>query len=119
MAIDISVILGVLQIVIQLVAVYFSYIIFTFNRLNKAWLAVILALILMTIRRFTVLLTELDALPALTGTIQFIDRIILPFAISIFLAVGLFTMMKKFETFEVVEKATKKKIKDFIESKRR
>lgn len=102
---------GVLQIVIQAVAVYYSYKIFSFNRLNKGWLALTVALILMTFRRITALLIEMNFLASFSGWLAHIDRIVLPTLISIFLLIGLFVMLKNFENFEVVEKKVKKAVK--------
>ncbi len=102
---------GVLQILIQFVAVYYSYRIFSFNRLNKGWLAMTVALFLMTFRRITALLIEMNFLSSFNGWVAAMDRIILPTLISIFLFVGLFVMLKNFENFDVVEKKVKKAVK--------
>ena len=109
----VNVILGVLQIIIQFIAAYFSYVIYKYNRLSKAWLAVFLALMLMTVRRFIVLFVELNIRAELSEPLQFIDDIILSLFVSIFLFVGLFAMKKSFETFEIIEKKTKRKLKHF------
>lgn len=103
--------LAILQIIIQAVAVYYSYKIYEFNRLNKGWLALTVALILMTFRRITALLIELSLLSNLSGWLAQTDRVILPTLISIFLLVGLYFMYKNFENFEVVEKEIKKIMK--------
>jgi hypothetical protein len=100
--------LGFLQIIFQAIAAYFSFVIYRFNRLNKAWLFVTFALILMTFRRITASLIEFSLISNFSGTIALLDRIILPFLISIFLFLGLWAMLKNFESFEVV--ATKTKI---------
>ncbi len=105
----VTTVLGVLQIIIQIVAAYFSYKIYKYNRLSKAWLAVFLALIVMTFRRFTALAINLGVLKQFSGSIQFIDSIGLPFIISVFLLIGLWSMSRSFENFEVVEKITKEK----------
>ena len=111
----ISIILGFLQIILQALAAYFSYLIFRFNRLNYAWLSVTMALILMTFRRITALIIELGLIPQMTGTISMVDRIILPTIISILLLIGLWSMFKNFENFDVVEKKVKKSIKKIKE----
>lgn len=115
MAFDIKNILIILQIAIQIVAAYSAYIIYQYNRISKAWLAVIIALILMTLRRVTVLLINFDILPQLTGSIQLFDSIVLPFLISIFLAWGMWTMAKSFRGFELLEKKVSEK---FLKYKR-
>jgi hypothetical protein len=102
--------LGILQIIIQLIAVYYSYRIYLFNRLNKAWLTLTFGLILMALRRITASLVEFDIIPSFTGFISDIDRFILPTLISICLLMGLFYMFKNFENFEIIEKKIKNKI---------
>lgn len=113
MAVDASVILGILQIVIQFVAAYFSFIIYKYNRLNKAWLAITVALAIIAFRRITALTIELGVFAELGGTIEFVDRILLPFVISVLLFGGLWSMKKSFESFEVVEKRVREKIPFF------
>ncbi len=110
MANTVNVTLMLLQILIQLGALYASYIIYKYNRLNKAWLAVTLALFLMTLRRVTALLIELGILTQLQGPIKFADSILLPFVISIFLFAGLINMKKQFETFDIIEKKIDNKL---------
>ncbi len=102
--------LGAVQIIVQLVAVYFSYVIYKYNRLNKAWLAITLALILMTIRRITASAIEFGAFANLSGPLQFVDRVGLPSLISILLLLGLWSMKNQFESFDVIEKNVKYKI---------
>jgi hypothetical protein len=102
---------GLFQIVIQAIAVYYSYKIFSFNRLNKGWLAMTFALILMTLRRITAILIEMEMLSNLSGWLAITDRIILPTIISISILIGLLVMLRNFENFEVVEKKVKKIIK--------
>lgn len=103
--------LGILQIIIQAIAAYYSYKIYSFNRLNGGWLALTFALILMTFRRITALLIEFSLLAKFGGWLDFTDRILLPTLISIFLLVGLIVMYKNFEDFEVVEKKVKQIVK--------
>lgn len=100
--------LGIFQIIVQAVAAVYAYKIYSFNRLNKGWIAMIFALILMTLRRVTALLIEVNYLPTLTGIISYIDRVILPALISLLLLIGLYVMFRNFETFEIVEKTVKR-----------
>jgi hypothetical protein len=110
MNLELVILFGVLQIVLQAVAAYFSYRIFAFNRVRKWWLAVTWALILMTFRRITALLIELKWLVSFSGSISDIDRIILPFLISVLLLWGIYAMFRNFEEFDVVEKVVKSKV---------
>ncbi len=107
----VSVVLGVTQIIIQLAVVYLVYKIYTYNRVHKAWLAVAIAVILMTLRRVTALSIDMGALPQLSGYTSFIDRIVLPFCISVLLFIGFWVMLKNFKEFEVVEKQVQEKVK--------
>lgn len=101
---------AVLQIIIQSVAVYYSYKIFSFNRLNNGWIALTFALVLMTFRRITALLIEMSLLQNFSGWLAYTDRIILPTLISIFLLVGLYVMFRNFDDFDVVENKVKRAV---------
>jgi hypothetical protein len=96
--------------VLQAVAAYFSYRVFVFNRVGRWWLAVTWALVLMTLRRVSALLIELKVLGTYGGLVADIDRIILPFIISVLLLWGIYAMFKNFEDFEVVEKTVRNKL---------
>lgn len=109
----ITLLLGIVQIVMQAFAAYFSYKIYLFNRINKVWLAVTFALIIMTFRRITAFMIEINYLSAFRGSIADLDRIILPTLISVLLLYGLWAMYKNFENYEVVEKKVRDKIKHF------
>lgn len=93
----VSLALGVGQIAVQMVAVYLAY------RLTKiaggflAWYIVIGALVLMTVRRVTALMIEMGSIQSLVGSLAFIDRIVLPLAISTLLAYALFELVRMFE----------------------
>ncbi len=108
---EVTYILELIQIVVQFTAAYFSYVIYKYNRLYKAWLAVVVGLVLMAFRRVTALLIELSRAPASTDPVRFLDRVLLPFTISVLLLWGLWSMKKNFESFEVVEKRVSEKVK--------
>jgi cell shape-determining protein MreD len=91
-----TVFLGVLQIVVQLVAVFFAYRLTKITGIFRAWMLIILALVLMTARRFTALVIQLGSLPAETGTISFIDQIVLPSIISIILVLAMYDLLRTF-----------------------
>jgi hypothetical protein len=103
--------LGIFQIIIQAVAAYYSYKIFSFNRLNKGWLFLTFGLILMTFRRITASLIELKLLSSFSGWLVDLDRIILPTIISLSILIGLLFMLKNFESFDIIEKKVKNTIK--------
>lgn len=106
-----SIFFGFFQIIVQAVAAVYAYKIYAYNRLNRGWVAMIFALILMTLRRITALLIEFKLFSNFDGWLAYTDRIVLPSLISILLFIGLYVMFKDFENFEVVEKKVVKFIK--------
>jgi hypothetical protein len=94
----VSVSLGFVQIVVQLVAVYLAYRLTRITGAFRAWYLIILALVLMTVRRVTALMIETGWIPALAGSLAFIDRILLPLAISVLLAVAMFELVRMFKS---------------------
>lgn len=101
--------LGIMQIVLQVVATFFAFRIYSFNRLNRAWLAVALAFSLTAAARvITFSMRTLD-ISRLTTT-DLLDSVVLPFAISSLLFLGMWSMKRNFESFEVVEKKVEEKI---------
>lgn len=109
MAVDItSVVLVCLQILIQIVAIYFTYVVYKYNRLNKVWLSVTVALALMTVRRIIALGIELEIF-ANSEAIEFTDRALIPLAVSTLLLGGLWSMKRSFESFEILEKKVREK----------
>lgn len=97
MADPVSLVLGVVQIIVQVVAVYLAYRLTKITGAFWAWYMVIFALILMTVRRVTALMIEAGSIPALAGSIAFIDRFLLPLAISVLLAVAMYELVRMFE----------------------
>jgi hypothetical protein len=111
MSLDINSLLGIFQIVVQFVAAYFSYKIYLFNKENYGWISVTVALVLMSFRRITALLIGLKYISALGGWVALLDRLILPSIISLLLFGGLWSMLKNFENFRVIETKVKTKLK--------
>jgi hypothetical protein len=89
--------LGVLQIVVQLGAVYLAYRLISLTGTFVAWSLVIVALVLMTVRRITALMIQVNMIPALGGSIQLVDTLVLPLSISILLFAGVYGLVKTFE----------------------
>ncbi len=106
----------VVQIIVQFVAAFFAYKIYTYNRLAKPWLAVVAAFVLMGFRRMTALLTKFSLMPSLGSSLLWLDQVFLPFIISIFLVWGIWSMQKQFESFRVIEDRMTKKVKLFSKS---
>ncbi len=97
MADPVSLSLGVIQIIVQVAAVYLAYRLTKITGAFRAWYMVILALVLMTVRRVTALMIEAGSILALAGSIAFIDRIVLPLAISVLLSLGMFDLIRIFQ----------------------
>lgn len=89
--------LGLLQIVAQLIAVYFAYRVTRTTGAFIYWTLIVIALVLMTVRRVTALLIQAGSLPALSGVVSYTDQIILPLAISLFLLAGIYGLVRTFE----------------------
>lgn len=89
--------LGVLQIAIQLGAVYLAYRLTRVTGAFVSWSLVILALILMTVRRVTALTIQLSLVPSLSGSIEFVDTTLLPLSISILLIAAIYGLVRTFE----------------------
>lgn len=89
--------LGVVQILVQIGAFYLAYRLTRITGVFLAWSLVMIALILMTVRRLTALLIEIGSIPAFAGSIAFVDRILLPFSISILLLLAMYRLVKTFE----------------------
>ena len=105
--------LAISQMVYQLAAAYLSYRIYKFNRVNKGWLMVTIALILMAVGRIFAVVLLLGWANELPPIVAFIDSLVLPFLISVFLLIGLYSMFRNFVSFDIVEKNVQDKIKNF------
>jgi len=114
MALDlINNLIAIIQIIVQFAVAFLSCKIYCYNRIRKAWLAVTVAFILMGLRRITALLMGMEYLPQLEGSLLWLDRIGLPFLISILLMCGFYSMLKQFESFKIIETKTTEKMKIF------
>jgi len=100
--------LGILSIILQFLTAYFDYRIYRFNRMSNWWLALILAFLIQGVRRIITFYEDIN-LTSITNNIL-IDRSLM-FLISLFMAVGLWIMMKRFEKFDFIEKETKRKMR--------
>jgi hypothetical protein len=95
-------------IICQCLSIYLGYKIFTFNKLSKWWLALVLAFLIQGIRRIITTIED-NSLVVATNAI-FLDRI-LAFVISALFLIGLYSVLTKFERtqFDDEEMLTKKK----------
>lgn len=88
---------GLISIALQIVAAYFAYRLIRITGAFRAWTLIILALILMTLRRVTAQLITWGYLQQLTGSIGITDRLVLPLLISIFLVWGMYDLLNLFK----------------------
>lgn len=98
---------------LQLAAAFFSWRIYTFHKLSKAWLLVPVGFIFMAMRRLLALSYAQGYFTDSVLSIQFIDSIIIPFVISVLLVFGIWAMYHSFQNFALTEKAVKEKVKEF------
>ena len=100
---------------VLMVAVHYSYIIYKYNRIHTPWLAVTVALGLMTFQNITFLLIDMGYLSEYAIP-QVMSRITLPLLIAVFLAAGLYTMKQNFEKFDFIDSKAVDKAKKFNSS---
>jgi hypothetical protein len=108
----IAIYIAVVSLITQLAAAYYSYVIYTYHRLSKGWLAVSVALLVLAFRSVTSLLLVFGLFEG-DGLLEALDLLVLPILIGGLLLVGVWSMKKNFDLFEVVEKKTKEKAKTF------
>jgi|GEM_PF-2936922 hypothetical protein len=115
---DIEVILDSASVIFQLGATYFGYQIYQYNRLSKWWLALVLAFGIQTIRRLITTISDLGTTDALVNNSVLFDRS-LQLVISLLMFIGMWAMLKNFETFDVVEKKAADKIEKFSKTSKK
>jgi len=101
-------VLDMLSVISQFLAVYFSYRIYSYNRLTKWWLAIALGFSTQGARRAVTLYEDVNLTEASNAIL--LDRILM-LVISLLILAGLWAMLKNFESFEIVEKKVKEKLK--------
>jgi hypothetical protein len=99
------VIFDLFAVIFQILAAWFAYRIYKFDRLSGWWIGLIIAFIFQAIRRLFQAYNDWLNL----STNPLFDRVLM-FLISLFLVMGLWEMFKKFESFEIVEKNVKNKM---------
>ena len=98
---------------LQLGAAYCSYVIYRYNRLKKGWLSITGALMLMTASSVFGLLIQEGSI-ATNSSIIALYTVWIPVLISLFLFTGIQSMMKSFESFDLVEKQVGGKAEEFF-----
>ncbi len=102
--------LGVFAIVFQLSAAYIAYSIYRFDRMSKWWLFIVFAFVIMGVRRVFTLWADYSIVNVTSEMI--FDRG-LAFLISVLINVGLWSMLKSFNSFDIVAKKVRDKAKKF------
>jgi len=102
--------LGVLAVLFQFSAAYFVYRIHKFERLSKWCLALVLAFVLQGLISMRTLILDLSVI-GLTQEMLF-DRVLMVL-VSLFICVGLWGMIKNFESFDLISRTVKEKLSQF------
>lgn len=114
MAVDIPIVaIQIYSLILLTVSAYLSYVIYKFNRLSKGWLGVTLAISISPVRIFVGILGNIYDLSSLSPVLYVLDRGLITALIATLLIVGLWSMKKNFESFEIIEKKVKEKVKSF------
>lgn len=95
------------------IAAYLSYRVYSFNRLNERWLAMVLGFIAAAMSRSFGLGARLGWFPDLHPSLLDIWAEMMIVIASILFITGMWSMMRSFETFEVIEKRTIEKATAF------
>jgi hypothetical protein len=100
-------------------SIYISYLvyrIYSFDRLDKSWLFIVLGFIFIVILRVSSLLQSNGFFPSFF-TLWYIYDPLLRIANSVCFIIGFSSMLRNFENFEVVEKKVKGKINGKVTKK--
>lgn len=116
---DLPVMLIYAHIVLNFIAAYFAYVIYKYNRLAKGWMNVVLALVIIGFNGIFALYVQLDLFPQYAGLIQFLTLAVIPFVFSVNLVLGMLSMKRRFENFEILQRHSERKAKSFNKSKRK
>ena len=100
---------------LQLAAACESYSIYKFNRLKKGWLSITGALVLMAASSVFGLLIQEGSIAANQPIIA-LYTVWLPMLIALFLLAGIQSMLKSFESFDIVEKQVGEKASEFFKT---
>ncbi len=73
-------------------AAWYAYRVMRLIGIARFWILVVVALLLMTVRRLTALAIEAGAVPALTAWVASLDRLVLPLVISVCLLLGMYEL---------------------------
>ena len=109
-------IFSILDLLLQFIAAFFAYQIYTFNKLSKAWLAVPLGFLLMALRRVFIFAYAEGYISSVS---PLVDSLIIPFIVSLMLVFGIWAMYNNFQKFSLVQSDVEKKVYSFKKSLRK
>jgi len=112
MATTFFIIFSILDFILQCAAAVFSYQIYSFHRLSKAWLAVPIGFGLLALRRA---LSFLQGTGYLQNSVlsPILESVFIPFIISLLLVIGIWAMYNSFQKFSLTEQEVSEKIATF------
>jgi hypothetical protein len=96
-------ILSLVEVIVLLAGGFISLQIYTFNQRNKLWLTVPIGFIFMALRRILLFLSSLGIITDKKELVLWLDSVILPFAITALLFIGVLSMYKAFQEFDSLE----------------
>ena len=112
MAVDTSLVIGTTSIIGSIIAAYLSYVVYTYNRTSQTWLAVTMAFIVIVFYRTIVFATDFGLYGLSSSFLKSVEGVLFVIIITLFIW-GFWSMKRSFETFDVVEKRARKKIRAF------
>lgn len=116
MIFDFYTILIVAHVILNLMSAYFAYVIYKFNRLSKAWLNVVVGILIIATSGILAFIIQLGVFPESAQLLQFWALVALPFVFSVNLLLGMISMKNNFEKFEILEKQYSERAKMFNKS---
>jgi len=97
---------------------YLAYKIYVFNRLGQGWLAMLLAFVLLIFHRLIVYAHDFELFTDLHPLVLKAWQTLLFIIVGILWIIGMSSMKKSFETFDIVQKKTREKIRQLSKKKR-
>ena len=105
---DTNIIINIMSVIIAFIALVLVYKIHTFNRLSNGWLTLAIGLGFVVIRRILVLASSVGWLSSeWSSKITIIDTYLYLITITLYV-IGLWSMYKSFESFDIIEKRKSK-----------
>ena len=112
-SINIFSVISISMLFLSLIATWLSYKIYKYNRLSRGWLSITLAFTLVAFSRILSFSEDLGIFLELNKSVLKIWDVILLILINILFITGLLSMLRSFESFDIVEKKVQEKLKIF------